>query len=80
MNGNFLARIMALFFVSFFVFGALVLLTLPPLQTWAFASCPSNATFVCSFSLAVIQYWYLAALPIVVGFTYIANRLLPKSK
>jgi len=75
--GDLLARLMALFFLAFLLFGATLMLVMPRLSEWAWSSCPDSESIACVVSLFLIAYWYLLAVPVVIAMTWLLHRILP---
>jgi hypothetical protein len=51
-------------FIAFLLLLALILLTLPPMQEWHFASCNESGSIACNSGRFVLMYWWLGALPL----------------
>ena len=77
-NGNRLARIIVIFFASFFVLSALIILTMPSLQSWFIHNCIASKAFTCKVSDVALAYWWLAVLPVMVIITIIVEFLFSK--
>ncbi|MGH8029011.1 MAG: hypothetical protein ACREO3_03655 [Arenimonas sp.] len=74
MNANLQARLLAEFVGSAVVLVGLLFLTLPLLNDWGAAACPSNASPACTVANTILGYWPFVALLLFFAIFYALHK------